>query len=365
MGFVLSEALSEHVVLIKSPSVHEINEAITNASPEAPAVVRVRTAGSPSQSETVAAVLDDMEALARGLFPAWLPGAEGIATSTGAATAAVRSLALRHAAGTAQYGPFLADLAAGAVAGRDGHTRRHQPEVRAYGLGRVLATGFGRQTCALVLSPPENLNERSASTLRWAAQWLIYHGRFAVWICTAVPCTASRPAAAVPPKASPSVEATSTTAEPPLLAVPSVPAVPGPAAERPRRTSKARGVPSRAVPGKPHPASQAEVLLERALADRPWAAGRYWNCTVRLGALTNPVRVDLLWAKERCIVEVDGEDHRTAGKFAADRQRDVMLQIHGYVVLRFTNVQVFEDVENVLALLQQFLASRRGARKGR
>jgi len=37
----------------------------------------------------------------------------------------------------------------------------------------------------------------------------------------------------------------------------------------------------------------------------------------------------------------------------------VLLQIHGYVVLRFTNVQVFDDVENVLALLQQLLADRR------
>ena len=78
----------------------------------------------------------------------------------------------------------------------------------------------------------------------------------------------------------------------------------------------------------------------------------------------NPVRVDLLWKRERCIVEIDGDDHRSATKYADDRERDVMLQLNGYAVLRFTNTRVIEDIEKVLALIHQFLTSRRRTRKG-
>lgn len=365
MAFVFSEMPTDRVVWIESLSSSSVDEVIASASLGAPAIISPRTVGLPSRRETVAAVLDEMEALARALFPVWLPGAEGITTSAGAAVAAVRALAIRHAAGTTQYGPFLADLATGIITGRDGHTRRHRPEVRALGLGRVLAASFGRQTCVLVVRPPENLDERMASVLDGAAQWLVDHGRLAVWICAAMPPAVDRPSVAAPPVVGPPPEAIPAVVDPPLPAVPVAPPDSRPAAERPRRKAKASGVHLRGVSGKPHPTSPAEVLLEEALADRPWAVGRCWNCTVRLGALVNPVRVDLLWAEARCIVEIDGADHRTAGKFAADRQRDVMLQLHGYVVLRFTNVQVFDDVENVLALLQQFLADRRHIRKGR
>jgi hypothetical protein len=96
---------------------------------------------------------------------------------------AVRALAIKHAAGTAQYGPFLADLAAGALAGPGAHTRRHQLEVRALGLARVLAASFGRSACALLLRPPDRLDEGRTLALVRAAQWLVDHGRLAVWIC--------------------------------------------------------------------------------------------------------------------------------------------------------------------------------------
>ncbi|WP_179277515.1 endonuclease domain-containing protein [Actinoplanes regularis] len=364
LAFDISGIPTDRVVWIESFSSCSLDEVMTSASPWAPAI-STRMVGSLSRSETVAAILDDMEALARTLFPVWLPGAEGITTSAGAAVAAVRALAFRQAARTSQYGPFLADLATGAVAGRKGNTRRHRPEVRALGLGRVLAASFGWQRCVLALHPPKKLDEKTAFTLDGAAQWLVDHGRLSVWIFAAMPPAVASPPMAALPATGAVPEAISTVANLPLPTVSVAPPGSRPVAERPLRRAKASGVRPRGVSGKPHPSSPAEVLLEEALADRPWAAGRSWNCTVRLGTLVNPVRVDLLWAKEQCIVEVDGADHRTAGKFAADRQRDVMLQIHGYVVLRFTNVQVFDDVENVLALLQQLLADRRRTRKGR
>ncbi len=358
MIFSLSEISTDRVVWIKCFHPDDTDLAIADAPPDAPAVIFQRTAGSRSQSAVVTSILDGMETVAGQLFPAWLPGAEGIATPAGAAPAAVRALALAHAAGTAQYGPFLADLAAGALAGPGPHTRRHQAEVRAPGLARVLAAGLGRSACALLLRPPEDLDAGGALALVRAAQWLVDPGRLAVWICGgSLPAIDCLPEVAVArpvretsvPRPGPDVSGARPRA---------------PIDGRPPRERSAGKRPRRSAAGKPHPESNVEVVLETVLADRPWAAGRAWNHTVRPGPLVNPVRVDLLWKRERCIVEIDGDDHRAAGKYAADRQRDVLLQLHGYAVLRFTNTQVLDDIENVLALLQQFLANRRRAGKG-
>src|SRR5262249_48656568 len=111
--------------------------------------------------------------------------------------------------------------------------------------------------------------------------------------------------------------------------------------------------------GKPHPGSRAEQLLETALAAHEWAIGRIWNETFQSHTLANPVRVDLLWAEERCVVEVDGPDHCGTLKYEADRRRDVHLQLEGFAVLRFTNNQILDDVATVLTQIERFIQSRR------
>jgi very-short-patch-repair endonuclease len=114
-----------------------------------------------------------------------------------------------------------------------------------------------------------------------------------------------------------------------------------------------------AVAGRPHPASPSEQALEAALDSRGWAVGRGWNQTLRLHPLVSPVRVDLLWQAERCVVEVDGPDHRGELKFAEDRSRDVRLQSAGYAVLRFTDSQVLTDTQGVVRQIELFLRDRR------
>lgn len=374
MAIAVPEFSAVRVVWFELSSLSGVDEAISNIPSGAPVIVSAKMAISASLGETVEVILDDMEKIAVRYFPVWLPGAEGITTSAGAAAAAVRALAIRHAMGSSQYGPFLADLAAGALAGRERQTRRHLPEVRARGLGRVLAASLGREHFVLALRPLGELDGGTASVLDGAAQWLVDHGRLPVWIFATVSPAAPRPEMTKLSTADSASEAgpggddvhLSTASKFPPGFRPVGERSGGEAGEWPRGNANARRVERpRVVSGKPHPSSAVEVLLESALAERPWAAGRSWNCTVRLGTLVNPVRVDLLWVKEKCIVEIDGADHRGVEKFSADRQRDVMLQIHGYVVLRFTNNQVLDDVENVLALLQQFLAGRRRTRKGR
>ncbi|WP_345540977.1 endonuclease domain-containing protein [Phytohabitans rumicis] len=360
MAFSLSEIPTDRVVWIKCFRPNDLDLAVANAPLNTPAVLVQQVTRSRSQNATVASTLDEMEVAAGQLFPAWLPGVEGIVTSAGAAVTAVRAVAFAHAAETAQYGPFLADLAIGALARRGPRTRRHPPEVRVLGLARVLAASFGRPACALLLQAPDDLDESEALALVRAAQWLVDCGRLAVWICgESLPAIDWLSEIAV---ARPGRETVVAGSAPAVSSVrPREPIDENP---RPRRERSARRSQRHIVVGKPHPTSRAEVVLEAVLADRAWAAGRAWNHTIRPGPLVNPVRVDLLWKRERCIVEIDGDDHRAAGKYAEDRHRDVMLQLNGYAVLRFTNTQVLDDIENVLALLQQFLANRRRAGKG-
>jgi very-short-patch-repair endonuclease len=69
--------------------------------------------------------------------------------------------------------------------------------------------------------------------------------------------------------------------------------------------------------------------------------------------------VDLLWSKERLIVEVDGwESHRTRSAFEEDRARDARLKVLGYEVIRFTWRQVKSDPRGVAATIRLILRAR-------
>ncbi|MBI4407732.1 MAG: endonuclease domain-containing protein [Candidatus Kerfeldbacteria bacterium] len=56
--------------------------------------------------------------------------------------------------------------------------------------------------------------------------------------------------------------------------------------------------------------------------------------------------VDFYCHSLKLVIEVDGGIH--TDQQAQDHRRDTMLQEHGYTVLRFTNEQVFTDIETVL-----------------
>jgi very-short-patch-repair endonuclease len=51
--------------------------------------------------------------------------------------------------------------------------------------------------------------------------------------------------------------------------------------------------------------------------------------------------VDFVWREARLIVEVDGyRHHRSPSQFETDRERDVVLTLAGWHVLRFTWIQL-------------------------
>ncbi|PRX59749.1 uncharacterized protein DUF559 [Nonomuraea fuscirosea] len=360
----------------------------------------------------VASVLRELDAAALALFPAWLPGAAGIDGPGGAGLRAVRSLALRRASSGEHYGPFLAELAERALAGGPSG---FPPEVRAAGLARVLAGSYGRSAAAVLVHVPDGLGAGAQEVFVAGCEWLAQRAKAGVWL-TGAPLDAVDRVPAVRPRLTTGPAGTGAPAarSPPSGAPAAGPGAPGEARTSGARTSGARTSGARtsgartsgartsgartsgartsgartsgartsgartsgartsgaqadggrlgypAIAGRPHPGSAAELALEAALARCAWASGRAWNQTYLPHPLAAPIRLDLLWERERCVVEIDGPDHRGAAKFAADRERDVLLQIDGYAVLRFLDVQVLTDIETVLRRIAQFLRGRRG-----
>jgi len=84
-----------------------------------PAIVTYYSDGESSLSEAVGSVLDKLEQVAVGLWPAWLPGAEQLDGTGSAVIAAARALAAEMAVATGHFGPFLADLAERCISGAE------------------------------------------------------------------------------------------------------------------------------------------------------------------------------------------------------------------------------------------------------
>ncbi|MEU8201840.1 DUF559 domain-containing protein [Streptosporangium sp. NPDC049046] len=394
-----AELPTGRVVRVRGADPDAIALSIDPLPDDAPAIVTYYAGDTRSAGETVSSVLGELEKAAVDLFPAWLPGAEGIGGPGGAGGRAVRVLALRAASATEHFGPFLADLAERALhevepppppgasreatarealrASREAATRealrgasraarealrgasreararrpsRFTAETRAAGLGRVIAASFGRSRAAILVHVPADLSPSAEEALVAGCEWLAHHGGLGIWLTGAPLATVDR--IAVTPLRLPT-EVTD------LLRGLPEPADPQPEA----RTAHTVTYP--ALAGRPHPASVAERTLEAALATCDWATGRAWNQTHRPHPLVNPIRVDLLWRDERCVIEIDGPEHHSPRAYAADRQRDVRLQLDGYAVLRFTNAQVITDTKTVLHQIRRFLRDRRpGALEG-
>jgi hypothetical protein len=311
---------------------------------EAPAVVIYRPGLPKSTREVVATALDELEGAALDLFPAWLPDAADIYGPGGAGVDAVRALAMRAAPATAQFGPFLADLAERALRGPRLDSGRFSLEVRAASLAKVIARSYDKSAAALLVEVPADLNEGGEQVLVAACEWLAHWGGLGIWLAGAE-----------------------------LSSVDWIPRrqvrLPEPAATIARKVSTARAAAPPAQPvltyppvaGRPHPGSPAERAVERALAPLKWAAGRAWNQTYQARPLEPPVRLDLLWRAERCVIEVDGPEHLEPLRYEADRRRDRLLQQDGFAVARFTNDQVARDLAAVVFQIEELVTARRRA----
>jgi very-short-patch-repair endonuclease len=62
--------------------------------------------------------------------------------------------------------------------------------------------------------------------------------------------------------------------------------------------------------------------------------------------------VDFACLEAALVVEVDGATHSTEAEKAADLRREGVLKRHGFSLLRFSNPEVFENLEGVLETIR-------------
>jgi len=64
--------------------------------------------------------------------------------------------------------------------------------------------------------------------------------------------------------------------------------------------------------------------------------------------------VDFVCLKKKLVIEVDGGYHFSEEQMTEDKIRTDALQRMGYTVLRFTNEQIFFDIDSVLSTIYNF-----------
>jgi very-short-patch-repair endonuclease len=106
--------------------------------------------------------------------------------------------------------------------------------------------------------------------------------------------------------------------------------------------------------------SAAERLLFAALESRPTTQGRFGlNERADFFLAGRPVEVDLLAAGQRLAIEVDGYFHFLGPEdYRRDRRKDLALQQHGYVVLRFLADDVPVRLDEILSIVESAVAQR-------
>lgn len=304
---------------------------------DAPAVVTYLPHAETTASTVVEAMLRELAAVAVELFPQWLPAVSTVGAANSLSVAAVRMAAHEIAATSDHFGPFLADLAECGLRRSTTGLTRFSPEMRAVGLIRILTVSYSRPQAAILVAIPDGLSPACQQALASACEWMAHHGHVGIWLVGSLEAhDRIRSVEILLP------DHLTRTESPEQLKRPTGPVIVCPP-----------------LAGRPHPGSTAEQRLETALQKRTWAAGRAWNHVYHSHPLVNPVRLDLWWRDERFVVEIDGPEHRSKWRFVEDRRRDRMLHNDGITVLRFTNADVLEDLDAVLATIEQFLHKRR------
>ena len=323
--------LREPLVSWPEASPVAVREVVESAPGAETAILTVAAeAASPDGSDLTEQVIDALMEAITGTYPAWLPEAEHLAGPGGAGLAALRAICERAAGSSDLFGPFLAAAAEASLCGHPVRAAEFPRETVVREARKLILRAYGCEHLVVMVEMTGSWSTTQIEIAEANALWLAGPGELGVWLFGAPTASMTR----VPRS--------------PQDGMPR--SRPAPAAHAPYLTP---------LRGRPNAFSRAEQHLEAHLAKSPWAAGRAWNETWSPGVLANSIRVDVMWARERCVVEVDGPDHLDASKYAADRARDRALQRAGFLVLRYTNDEVLGDVARVLDELARFLADRR------
>jgi len=104
-----------------------------------------------------------------------------------------------------------------------------------------------------------------------------------------------------------------------------------------------------------------KLVARRLRSDQTSAERKLWTALRRHGIEGFRFRrqvalfgfiVDFASFEARLIVEVDGATHSTESEVARDSRRDEILRSNGNSVLRFTNDEVFRNIEGVLETIR-------------
>lgn len=110
--------------------------------------------------------------------------------------------------------------------------------------------------------------------------------------------------------------------------------------------------------------SAAELALFEALEATPATAGRFERngyLGVRFGH--QAAEVDLLSRPDRIAIEVDGHYHFTdLDAYRRDRKKDLLLQTHGWLVIRVLAQDVMRDARAAVTAVCQAMAARKDSR---
>jgi very-short-patch-repair endonuclease len=106
---------------------------------------------------------------------------------------------------------------------------------------------------------------------------------------------------------------------------------------------------------RPRVRSRLEARLLPRLIEEGLPAPR---CNVKLCVDGHPLEIDLLWDRQRLIIETDGEEtHGTRAAFQRDRRRDQILTAAGYRIARVTWRQVQDEPIAVVNRIARMLRS--------
>ena len=336
-GSRIEALLREPLVRWPEASPVTVREVVESTDGVGAAILAVAVdAASLNRSDLTEQVIQALSEAVAGTYPAWLPEAEHLVGPGGAGLAAVRAICERVAGSTDLFGPFLLAAGEASLCGRRvGVAEFARETVVRQARNLVLrAYGYGRLVVMIELTGTWSTTQIEAGEAN--ALWLAGPGELTVWLFgTPTACMTRVPRSSLHDR---------------------MPASDPPATHRPAYLTPLRG--------RPNAFSRAEMHLEAHLARFPWATGRAWNQTWSSGVLANSIRVDLVWSREKCVVELDGPDHLNTDKYAADRVRDRALQREGFMVLRYTNDEVLGDVARVLDDLGRFLQERRRSTTG-
>ena len=92
--------------------------------------------------------------------------------------------------------------------------------------------------------------------------------------------------------------------------------------------------------------TSAEAKLWQALRARQLARWKFRRQHVINGFIVDFVTID-----GKLVIEVDGVTHVTACELAYDARRTCVLEDAGFFVLRFSNTDVYENLEGVLEVI--------------